>query len=88
MIDIIRTNTAIAGMVLVTGLYIQVWRLYRTKSAKDLSATLIIALMYNEAAWLVYGLSINEWPIISMTLAVLPGDIAILIGYLLYGRRH
>lgn len=88
VLEIIRVNSAIAGLVITVGLYSQCIKMFRTKSAKDLSAILVFSLLYNEVSWLVYGFGINEWPIIALTVATLPGEIAILIGYILYGTRR
>lgn len=88
VLEIIRINSAIAGLVITVGLYSQCIKTFRTKSAKDLSAILVFSLLYNEVSWLIYGFGIKEWPIIALTVAALPGEIAILIGYILYGTRR
>ncbi|MGH8531311.1 MAG: SemiSWEET family transporter [Gammaproteobacteria bacterium] len=88
VLEIIRVNSAIAGLVITVGLYSQCIKTFRTKSAKDLSGILIFSLLYNEVSWLIYGFGINEWPIIALTVVALPGEIAILIGYILYGTSR
>ena len=76
----------IAGLVITVGLYSQCIKVFRTKSARDFSALLIVALLYSEIAWLVYGLGIREWPITALALINLPAEVAITIGYIKYGR--
>lgn len=87
LLTILRINSAVAGMLISLGIYIQCFRVFRSRSAKDFSPALVIALIYFEVSWLAYGISINEYPVISMTAATLPADIGIAIGYLLYGRK-
>lgn len=77
-----------ASFVITVGLYSQVFKLFRTKSAKDFSTSLIIALLVNELAWLNYGIALREWPIIIVDLASLPADIAIMVGYCKWGGQN
>lgn len=85
-VDILRTNVAIAGIVITVGFYIQAFRIFRTKSAKDFSCFLVLAIFYNELSWLAYGEAIGEWPVLLLAIANIPADIAVLIGYILYRR--
>jgi MtN3 and saliva related transmembrane protein len=85
-LDAIRINSAVAGLIITAGAYAQAIKLFQTRSAKDFSWLLIAALLYNELSWLLYGYSIDEWPITVLALIVLPAEVAILVGYLRYGR--
>lgn len=86
MDEIIRVNCLVAGLVITVGVYAQVLKVYQTKSAKDFALLLVVALFYNELAWLWYGLAIHEWPIVVLCAANIPADIGIAIGWVLYGR--
>jgi MtN3 and saliva related transmembrane protein len=86
LLELIRINSAIAGLIITAGAYAQAVKIFQTKSARDFSLLLILALLYNELSWLLYGFSIDEWPISVLALAVLPAEIAVLYGYLRYGR--
>lgn len=86
--NLFRINSTIAALLTSAGIYIQCFRVFRTRSAGDFSPALVVALLYFEVSWLLYGFSIMEWPVIAMTVATLPADIGIAIGYLLYGRRR
>ncbi len=86
LLDIIRINSAIAGLVITAGAYAQAIKIFQTRSAKDFSLLLIAALLYNEISWLVYGVGIDEWPITILACVVLPAEVAILVGYMRYGH--
>lgn len=86
-------NTNIAGffaiatsLLMTSGLYAQVWKIYKTKSAKDFSLLLIIALVLNELAWLNYGVRLGELPVWIVPVLNLPAIIGGVPGYVKY--RH
>ncbi len=77
-----------AGLVITAGVYIQMIKVFQTKSAKDFALILVIALLYNEVAWLWYGIYIREWPVVVIGAINIPADIGIAIGWWLYGDRE
>ena len=85
--EAIRINCLVAGIIITVGVYVQMVKIFKTKSASDFTPLLVIALLYNEAAWMVYGLRISEWPIVVLCAINIPADIGIAVGYCLYGRR-
>jgi len=87
VLEIVRINSMVAGLIITIGLYSQCIKIFRTRSAHDLSFLLIISLFYNEISWFIYGYGIGEWPIIVLTVITFPAEIFILIGYLRYGRE-
>ena len=86
-LDISRLITALASMVMTIGLYLQVIKIWRSKSAKDFSPGLLFALILNEAAWLNYGVALSEWPIILIGILNMPAVIMAIIGYRRWGTR-
>ena len=84
--DLIRQNAFLAGIAITAGLYFQAFRILKTREATNISLVLIVALVYHEAAWLVYGLQISEWPIIALTVATIPAVLMLVIGYIKFGR--
>ena len=86
-------NVTVAGYLAIAtslflsyGLYAQVWKIYRTKSAKDFALPLILALVFNELAWLNYGLRLGQLPVWIIPAFNLPAVIAGIPGYLRYRR--
>lgn len=85
-LEISRIITLVASAAITYGLYDQAKKIFRTKSAKDFRWTIVVAIVFNEFAWLNYGISLREWPIILVGFANIPAAILTLMGYLRYGR--
>lgn len=81
-----RIITLIASIFITFGLYDQSLKIYKTKSAKDFTWTIIFALLLNEVAWVNYGFSLSEWPIIFVGLVNIPAIVIIIIGYYKYNN--
>ena len=76
---------ALASSTIVTyGFYDQVWKMWRTKSVRDISASLIWLSLVNEITWLNYGLALGEWPMIAVGVANLPAGILAAWAYVKY----
>lgn len=76
-----RIITVVASIAITIGLYHQGIKIWRTKSVTDFSWIIVVALLFNDLAWLNYGLSINEWPIIVVSIANLPATVMVGVGY-------
>ena len=85
-VEISRILTLFGSAGVVFGLYHQVYKIYKTKSAKDISVLMISALILSESVWLNYGIALGEWPIILLGCLNYPGLILLAIGYAKYGR--
>ena len=60
--DLIGTVAA----VLTTIAFVpQVWRIWKTRSARDLSLPMYLIFTVGVALWFVYGLQLGAWPIIA-----------------------
>ncbi|MCL5407555.1 MAG: SemiSWEET family transporter [Patescibacteria group bacterium] len=81
-----RVFAFLTSIVLVYGMYAQVVKMFKTKSAKDFTMALLVALLLDEIAWLNYGITIREWPVFMLGAISLPAAILALTGYLKYGR--
>ncbi len=42
----------------------QVYRVWKTKSANDLSMTMMLIVFISTLIWLVYGIALQLWPVI------------------------
>lgn len=58
--------------------------MWRTKSVRDISASLIWLSLVNELTWLNYGVALGEWPIIAVGVANLPAGILGVWAYVKY----
>jgi MtN3 and saliva related transmembrane protein len=86
LIEGIRVVTVVASFLIAIGLYDQAFKIWRTRSARDFTSTLILALVFYEAAWLAYGISISEWPIIVVSAINVPATVIAALGYLRYQK--
>ena len=72
---------------LVTGAFVpQVVRLYRMKSAREISLAFTLLSMLGGIAWLSYGLIFHLVPIVFWNVIFLSLIIAIFVAKLRYGR--
>jgi MtN3 and saliva related transmembrane protein len=55
---------AVAGALTTTAFIPQVWRIWRTRSARDLSLPMYVIFTSGVALWFLYGLSLGALPII------------------------
>jgi MtN3 and saliva related transmembrane protein len=64
------TNAMIEGIGLMAGLLTttafipQVWKIYRTKSGKDISARMFSLFSAGIVLWLIYGILLQSLPLI------------------------
>ncbi|MDO8513728.1 MAG: SemiSWEET family transporter [bacterium] len=83
-VDISRLVTFVASLTITLGIYSQVWKIWKTKSAKDFSIILILGIVITELAWLNYGIVIKEWPIIALESINIPGVIIMAVLFFKY----
>lgn len=83
---ILETLASIVGIISSFAMFPQVYRIFKRKSAKDISITTFSFLFIAGIIWILYGLNIQSFPIV---ISNLPGSIIILgviVGWFLYGR--
>ncbi len=78
--EVSRYLVTLASVLLILGLYHQVYKMFKTKSASDFSYGMLGALFLAELAWLNYGIVLDEWPILVMVVAEIPASILALYG--------
>jgi len=55
---------AIAATLTTISFIPQVWQVWRTKHTKDISLTMYVTFTAGVTMWLLYGITLNAWPII------------------------
>jgi MtN3 and saliva related transmembrane protein len=68
----------IAGFVSAITFLPQVIKIWKTKSAKDLSSFTLLLLFLNVSLWLVYGILVHDYPIMGTNGIVLSMIIAMI----------
>lgn len=80
--DEVSRIIALSSSALITvGTYDQVWRIWRTKSVGDISASFVLLSGVNEVTWLNYGIAIGEWPMIIVGIVNFPACALAIWGY-------
>ena len=60
------------GATLTTFAFVpQVWRIWRTRSARDVSLPMYVTFTCGILFWLTYGLMLGSWPIIVSNIVTL-----------------
>ena len=82
-------STLAAVFAVVSGLanVPQIWKIYKTKSAKDISIATYLILTLGSIVWLLYGIEISNIAIIIMESLALIEFIVVLIGCYIYGKK-
>ena len=55
---------ALASVLTTVSFIPQVWRVWKTRSARDLSLPMYLIFTTGVALWLAYGVMLGSWPII------------------------
>jgi MtN3 and saliva related transmembrane protein len=76
----------IFGIIGALGNIPQVIKIYKRKSAKDISVWTWLILSVGSSIWILYGIEINSYPLIIGNIAALICFIIIIVGWFLYGR--
>ena len=64
----------------------QIYKIFKRKSAKDISVLTYSLLSVGSFIWILYGLEINNMPVLVMNILAFIEFIFILVGCYLYGR--
>jgi MtN3 and saliva related transmembrane protein len=70
-LSITQVIGTIAGVLTTAAFLPQVWRTWKSKSADELSMTMLVTFATGICGWLAYGLLLNEAPIIVSNLVTL-----------------
>jgi len=77
---------AVMGSIMSLSYFSQVYRILKRKSVEDLSLTLFIIFFIGMIVWILYGLSVNSYPVIIANIIGLVGAGTIIALYFKYKR--
>jgi MtN3 and saliva related transmembrane protein len=83
---VFETLAAITGVVSSFAMLPQIYRIFKRKSAKDLSLWTYLYMLVAGVIWILYGLNIQSFPVWVSNLIGSFTMIAIIVGWFLYGR--
>jgi MtN3 and saliva related transmembrane protein len=76
----------IAGALISVGFIPQIWRLFKLKSAREISLPFTLLFLTGLACWLAYGILMSLPPVILWNAITMAMMCAILYAKLKYGR--
>ena len=83
MIPILAT---ILGIITGLANVPQIIKIFKTKSAKDLSLTTNTIFLLSSIVWLLYGIQLINPPLIIANIIYILTYLSIIIGFLIYGK--
>ena len=87
VLDIVLESLAtITGIFSSFAMLPQIYRIFKRKSAKDISIWTYLYMLIAGIIWILYGLNIQSYPIWVSNLIGSLTMIGIIIGWFLYGR--
>ncbi len=84
LFTIVSVLATIMGIVMSLSHFSQAYKIYKRKSAKDISLTFITVFTIGAYVWLAYGLLLQEWPVIISFLIACFGTTTVLFLTLRY----
>jgi MtN3 and saliva related transmembrane protein len=81
-VGILAAATTIVGVAMSLSYFVQIAKILKTRSAKDLSLVMFTVFSISIALWLLYGLAIKNLPIIIVNAFSLIG-VCLLLGLIL-----
>lgn len=83
---VLESLATITGVISSFAMLPQIYRIFRRKSAKDISIWTYLYMFVAGIIWILYGLNIQSYPIWVTNLMGSLTMIDIIVGWFLYGR--
>ena len=83
---VLESLATITGIISSFAMLPQIYRIFKRKSAKDISIWTYLYMLAAGVIWILYGLNIQSYPIWVTNLIGSLTMIGIIIGWFLYGR--
>ncbi|NIO44922.1 MAG: hypothetical protein GTN36_05220 [Candidatus Aenigmarchaeota archaeon] len=84
--DIIGILATVIGIITSVGFYLQTFRIIRRKSSADVSVKAFSLFSIGIFTWFVYGISLNNLPLIISNIVALIGTLSVIITYFKYKK--
>ena len=78
--------TTIVGILMSSGYFTQTWKIWKNKSAKDVSPITYYIFGAGVIVWLIYGIAIKNWVLIVANAVAELGALSVLVSY--YIHKH
>jgi MtN3 and saliva related transmembrane protein len=84
--SILGILATIVGVFLGLANFPQALKIFKTKSAKDISLTSYLIVEFGSLVWVLYGFEIKNLPIVIPNILGFVATTCVLAGYLFYGK--
>ncbi len=78
---------SIVGIMMSFGYYPQVYKIWKSKSAEDISLPMYIVMSFGSVVWFVYGVILKDFTLMSGFVFGVIGSILVLILTLVYRNK-
>lgn len=78
---------SIVGILMSFGYYPQAYKIWKSKSAEDISLPMYIIMSFGSSVWFIYGVILKDFTIMSGFVFGVIGSILVLILTLIYRNR-
>ena len=85
-VNILAAATTVVGVAMSLSYFVQIAKILKTKSAKDLSLVMFTVFCVGLTLWLLYGLAIKNVPLIIVNAVSVVGAYILLGLILKYGK--
>jgi MtN3 and saliva related transmembrane protein len=83
---VLETLATITGVVSSFAMFPQIYRIFKRKSAKDISIWTYLYMLVAGVIWILYCLNIQSFPIWVSNIIGSLTMIGVIVGWFLYGR--
>ncbi len=87
--SLLAAFTTIFGIIMAFGYFPQAWKMFKTRSVKDISPLSFWIFFIGNCTWWFYGFSINDWPLkISPAVGILGSGLVLSLYYLFKQKEY
>lgn len=86
-VDMIAVLATIFGLVSAVGYFPQAFKMYRRRSSADISLSAYVIWLATAVVWTVYGIAIEEYPLIITSVVNTVGALSVMVLYFKYKKK-
>jgi len=87
-LDIIAMLATVFGLLSAVGYFPQAFKMYRRRSSADISLSAYAIWLATAVVWTVYGIAIEEYPLIITSVVNVLGSLSVMVLYFRYKRKR
>jgi MtN3 and saliva related transmembrane protein len=85
---ILSILATIFGIAMAIANFPQAFRIFKRKSASDISILAFSILLIGAIIWVMYGIEIKSFPLIISNILGIIGVLLVIVGWRVYGRKN